>query len=608
MSWDGSASRFTDEQYTRSCVLDRGGSAPPKQRCSLPIREPSGALNPDAVSSAAGRIGQVDATPEQKRSAARRLLAAYRELKQSPPDSLVALAGENRMTDRPSTGSVETRSQPEGLTVEGKRLRGLIPYGVESRDLGGFREIMAPGCLRGADLSELVARVDHGGVPVGRYPGTLAIEDRDDGCHWSVELPASRADVAEAVTRGDLRSGSWRMIVARDSWQGDVRTVHEVRQLADVSVVVNPAYPAAVAEMRAAPEPTTETEPVMDEPTQQGPGLTVEARNEPEQRSAEQPGAIEDRVLEAIRSVKPGESRSLTTTDASPIDTPELATYIFDRLRPNSVMLAAGIRVMTTTREQILWPRTVTDVTPTWTAEGDEIPDGDPAWDQLTVVPSKLGHRTVLSNESIDDAPVDLLGWVESHILRLIGLKLDIGLLEGDAALGVAGVQGLKHQSGIQTIASLGTDGAALANLDPIAEAISAIEEVNASPSAIVMHPTTWMACETMKDKNDRYLLSPAGEPTQAPSRSLFGLPVYVTSQLSSTETRGGHSDTSSIYVFDSSQLVLVRRADVQIEVDRSQYFSTDETQIRAKMRCGFALPWPAAVARVVGVRPAGST
>src|SRR4051794_10393753 len=55
--WDGSPSRFTDAEWQRSCVLDRGGDAPPKQRCSLPIREPDGTLNRNAVQAAAGGRG-----------------------------------------------------------------------------------------------------------------------------------------------------------------------------------------------------------------------------------------------------------------------------------------------------------------------------------------------------------------------------------------------------------------------------------------------------------------------------------------------------------------------------------------------------------------------
>lgn len=605
--WDGSQTRFTDPQYEASCVLDRGGDAPAKDRCSLPIREPSGEINKQAVHAAAARIGQVDAPADAVHKAAKALVGAHATIGVDPPDSLKEKASESRAvlaaSGPPRAGHLEARSAPGELHVEGRTLHGTIPFGIESRDLGGWKERMAAGSLRSADLSDLVVTVDHGGVPLGRYPNTLAIEDRADGLHWSCELPESRADVREAVKRGDLKASSWRMVVARDSWDGDLRTVEEVRSLRDVSVVTTPAYPAATAELRAAPEPQLQPQPeeapVSEE--KKGGGLTVEARSATDERD------IESRVLEAIRSVPPGESRSLTTTSASPIDTPELATYIFDKLRPSSVMLAAGIRVMTTTRESIVWPRTITDVNPSWTAEGAQIIEGDPAWDQLTITPSKLAHRILATNEALDDAPVDLLGWLQAHLLRLIALKLDVGLLEGNPTGGAPGVQGLKYQAGIQTITqTLDTgNGAAITDLDAIAKGIAAIEEVNATPSAIIMTPQAWFACETVKDHNARYLLSPGQDPTQAPARSLFGVPVYVTSQLSTTEGRGTSTNTSSIYVFDSSQVVLVRRADVQVEVDRYQYFDSDQTQIRAKLRVGFVLPHPQAVARVVGILPA---
>jgi phage head maturation protease len=77
-----------------------------------------------------------------------------------------------------------------------------VPYGVESRDLGGFREVIMPGALDGAKLDDLVVTVDHAGVPLGRYPSTLELEDRADGLHWSVSPPESRADVRATAPRG----------------------------------------------------------------------------------------------------------------------------------------------------------------------------------------------------------------------------------------------------------------------------------------------------------------------------------------------------------------------------------------------------------------------
>ena len=175
---------------------------------------------------------------------------------------LIPGAWENR--DRPTPGQTEDRNVPaESVRVDGRVVHGLIPYNVESRDLGGFTELIEPGALRGARLDDLVALVDHQGVPLGRYPGTLTVEDRNDGLHWSVELPETRSDIREAIQRGDLQAGSWRMRVSRDEWRGDVRHVHEIAELADVSIVTRPAY---------------------------GNGARVELRSEPGARSDDHPG------------------------------------------------------------------------------------------------------------------------------------------------------------------------------------------------------------------------------------------------------------------------------------------------------------------------------
>src|SRR5829696_3831955 len=184
---------------------------------------------------------------------------------------------------RPRAGDVETRELP--LEADGRKIRGRIPYGIESRDLGGFTEIIDPAALRNTKLDDLVATVDHAGVPIGRYPTTLDLEDRNDGLHWSVSPPESRADVREAIERGDLRAGSWRMRVKRDSWDGDLRRVHEIAELRDVSIVTAPAYEAALVELRSQPDPATGQEDTMADTAEQNTETATAVETNTEDRS-----------------------------------------------------------------------------------------------------------------------------------------------------------------------------------------------------------------------------------------------------------------------------------------------------------------------------------
>lgn len=83
-AWDGSAGRFTPEQWKRSCIL-HVCDGDEKSCHKLPIREPGGALSRRGVHAAAARINQVDA-PSGKVAAAKRALAsAYRQLGEEPP-------------------------------------------------------------------------------------------------------------------------------------------------------------------------------------------------------------------------------------------------------------------------------------------------------------------------------------------------------------------------------------------------------------------------------------------------------------------------------------------------------------------------------------------
>jgi HK97 family phage prohead protease len=194
--------------------------------------------------------------------------------------------------DRPKPGQVEERTAPEVLAADGKKIRGGVPYGVESRDLGGWKEIIEPGAFKATVFDDLVATVDHAGVPLGRHPTTLELEDRDDGLHWSVEPPKSRQDIVEAVERGDLKAGSWRMQVGKDEWRGNTRHVHEVAVLRDVSLVTRPAYEAAQVELRSQPDPGAAQEDTMG--TEPEKKTDEKTENTDEQRGLEvrDPGSL----------------------------------------------------------------------------------------------------------------------------------------------------------------------------------------------------------------------------------------------------------------------------------------------------------------------------
>jgi HK97 family phage major capsid protein len=431
-------------------------------------------------------------------------------------------------------------------------------------------------------------------VPIGRHPGTLRLEQRSDGLAWSVELPESRADVREAVERGDLCAGSWRMVVGRDEWRGDVRHIHEVRELRDVSVVSSPAYAASVVEHRSQQQPERPAAPPAGPtpgPAQRTGGLRVE------DRTADATPTLDSRVSDAIRSVRLGEVRSLTTTSAEPIAPPELSTWMWDRLRPLSIALASGLRIIPTDRESITWPKLTADVDPSWVAETDQIPAGDPGFASLTATPRKLSHRVELSNEVVDDSDPSAVDVVNTHLSTVLSLKLDTAIFEANPAVTPNSIRGLRWTAGIQQV-DMGPDGAALGDYDVFIEAIGLLRAANVrGPYAIAAHPSVLTALELLKEEvagSNVQLAAPAGLP-----------PFYVSSALSTTEPKGINADTRSAYVYAPAQVVLVRRKDAEVELDRSRLFDRDMSEMRCKLRADLLVPNPQAVVRVGGIRVA---
>jgi hypothetical protein len=98
-------------------------------------------------------------------------------------------------------------------------------------------------------------------------------------------------------------------------------------------------------------------------------------------------------------------------------------------------------------------------------------------------------------------------------------------------------------------------------------------------------------------------LIDASGSPTQGIRPSIYGVPVFLSSQLSITEPQGSSTDCSTSYVYQADQCVLVRRSDVEVELDRSRLFNTDQSEMRGKLRADLIVPNPAAVARIIGIR-----
>jgi uncharacterized protein len=120
-----------------------------------------------------------------------------------------------------------------------------------SEDLGGFREKIAPGaftnCLKNCDVRALWNH-DSNHVLGRTTSGTLRLKETDAGLQMECDMPDTTMarDLGVSMQRGDVNQMSFGFTVKNDSWDevnGEiVRTLLEINELFDVSVVTFPAY------------------------------------------------------------------------------------------------------------------------------------------------------------------------------------------------------------------------------------------------------------------------------------------------------------------------------------------------------------------------------
>ncbi|MGY5998436.1 HK97 family phage prohead protease [Stenotrophomonas maltophilia] len=144
-----------------------------------------------------------------------------------------------------------------GATVEGRQLIGLAaPFGSETR-VADFREVIAPGAFTRtlAENRDILALVDHDvGRVLGRTrSGTLELRESAQGLEYRIALPETTTgnDLRALALRGDLGGVSMGFVAKRDSWAGELRTLHEV-ELHEISIVqAHAAYPTTTVSLRS---------------------------------------------------------------------------------------------------------------------------------------------------------------------------------------------------------------------------------------------------------------------------------------------------------------------------------------------------------------------
>lgn len=259
----------------------------------------------------------------------------------------------------------------------------------------------------------------------------------------------------------------------------------------------------------------------------------------------------------------------------------QVAQLLVQPLEQMSTFLSAG-PVIIDSSDSVRVPRIVNGVTAGFVGEGQEITDGDVAFDEVTLLPSTLKSLKVLvrvSNELIRQSVVGLDAVLQQRLITDVSNALDAALWDGDGSSNTI--------TGILQADDIATGELDLDDIDSLIDGIAAAMANKVRPSCWAMSSTTFNAFRKIKvgTSDARYVFDPSTV-QNGTAFQLLGLPVIITDNVG--------EDAAALV--DFSKVVVARDVDAQVKILDQTWGDYDSVGIRVVSRYDVALLQPEAV------------
>ncbi len=265
-------------------------------------------------------------------------------------------------------------------------------------------------------------------------------------------------------------------------------------------------------------------------------------------------------------------------------------TTFYDRLVAHlievSAVLQAGPTVLTTdSGESIQIPKTTAHSTAAIVTEGAQVQPSEPAFGQITLGAFKYGAMMFISRELLQDAGVDLEGYLSFQAGRGIGNKFGQDMVVGAGTTlprgivldATSGVTGSTVAQGASVIGAPTAD-----NLIDLFYSVIAPYR-NSRQAAWLVKDSTMAAIRKLKDTTGQYIFQPsltAGTPD-----TLLGKPIYTDPYVAAIG-----SAAKSVIFGDFSQYYVRVVGGVRFERSDEFRFDTDQVSFRVLLRADAAL------------------
>lgn len=231
-------------------------------------------------------------------------------------------------------------------------------------------------------------------------------------------------------------------------------------------------------------------------------------------------------------------------------------------------------------------PRVTAEAGTNWYAENADITLTDATLAEEVVRPRKIAGISKLSNELVGDSSPAAAQVVGNSLARSIATGIDAAFFGSADGSGVPpkGI-GAFADGDITVVAG----PAAWANVDPFTEAIFKAEAIGANITAFIANPADAEILAKLKKEtgsNEPLLAPDATSPT---TRYLGGVPLWTSSNVAA----------GSIIGYDATRTFTVVRNGTEVELDRSVFFGSYSTAVRAIARVAFGYAHPKSIVRI---------
>jgi len=261
----------------------------------------------------------------------------------------------------------------------------------------------------------------------------------------------------------------------------------------------------------------------------------------------------------------------------------------------SSVVYSRG-RKIPMTSDTLNIPNEATGFTVYFSAEAATLTGGENTLGTNLLTAKKIIGRATASIEATQDWIVAMMPYVQGIMAEGIGRKLDLEALEGTGT----NFTGVVTESGVNSVATTTTDGAAITFQKLVKATFAAGEQSTRNSPSWFMNPKILAGVIGLIDTNGTPIFQYANVPG-TPQLSILGYPVHASNALSVNITRGATGSTGNMYFGDPQKLIFGERMGMQWDVSDAPNWATYSLDMRLVTRKGFTVATPAAWTKVVG-------